>query len=67
AYRTEVLKKFLSTEEGCLKFDQIPNILQNVSFIPIEVDLKPLDPELHSFIRVRSLDDRERIAKIIKE
>lgn len=67
AYRTDVLKNFLSTEEGCLKFDQIPSILQNVSFIPVEVDLKTLDPELHSFIRVKSLEDRERVVKIIKD
>jgi molybdopterin-guanine dinucleotide biosynthesis protein A len=67
AYRTDVLKNLLSTGEGCLKFDQIPNLLQNVSFIPIETDLKALDPELHSFIRIRSLEDRDRIVKIIKD
>jgi len=66
SYRTDVLKNFLSAEDGPRRFEQIPNLLENVSFASVEGDLKPLDPELHSFIRIKGLEDLERIVKIIR-
>ncbi|MEM0052570.1 MAG: hypothetical protein QXW80_05940 [Candidatus Micrarchaeia archaeon] len=42
-------------------------MLENVSFVSIEGDLKLLDPELHSFIRIRGTKDIEKVIEIIKD
>ncbi|MEM2153576.1 MAG: hypothetical protein QXY76_01560 [Nitrososphaeria archaeon] len=67
AYRTDKLKDFLYSQDGLSKFEQIPNLLENVSFVSVEGDLKLLDPELHSFIRIRDAKDIEKIIKVIKD
>lgn len=66
AYRTDKLKDFLYSQNVSLKFEQFPNLLENATFISIEDDLKSLDPELHSFIRIEGVNDIEKIVKIIK-
>ncbi|MCX8189377.1 MAG: hypothetical protein N3F64_06665 [Nitrososphaeria archaeon] len=66
AYRTDRLKDFLYSKNGSSKFEHIPNLLENLSFVSIEGDLKLLDPELHSFIRIRAEKDIGKIVKIIK-
>jgi len=65
SYRTSVLKKFVNKLKSQDDFYKLPDMLTDVLYLSVESELTALDPELYSFIELKSFNDREKILKII--
>ncbi|MEM3403194.1 MAG: hypothetical protein QXJ17_01380 [Nitrososphaeria archaeon] len=65
SYKTSVLKRLISKFKTQDDFYKLHDMLTDVLYLSVESELKTLDPELYSFIKLESPNDRERVVKII--
>lgn len=65
SYKTEALKKVLKRSKIQDYSSSFVEMFNDVLYLSIENELKASDPELYSFMRLKSVEDKEKIVKIL--
>jgi molybdopterin-guanine dinucleotide biosynthesis protein A len=65
SFKTQALKKVLKMKMSNDYLSGFIDLFNDILYLSVENELKTSDPELHSFMRLTNVGDREKIVKIL--
>jgi molybdopterin-guanine dinucleotide biosynthesis protein A len=65
SFKTQALKKVLKIKMSNDYSSGFIDLFNDILYLSVENELKTSDPELHSFMRLTNVGDREKIVKIL--